>query len=54
MSSSVRPGPSHFVECLAPLLPVVVVELPDAPIGDVADLLAVGGISVEGQALGLF
>ena len=44
-------GPSQFIESLAPFLPVVVVELPDAPLGDVADPLPVVGVAVEGQAL---
>ena len=35
----------------APLLAVVVVDLAQAPLGDVADPLAVGGVAVEGEAL---
>ena len=40
-----------LVEVLAPLLTVVVVDTPDAPVGDVADALTLGRVAVEGQAL---
>ena len=42
-----------LVKTGAPLLPVVVVDLAQAPLGDVADPLAVGGVAVEGEALGV-
>ena len=38
-----------LVKAGAPLLPVVVVDLAQAPLGDVADPLAVGGVAVEGR-----
>ena len=39
-------GPGQFLKGVAPFLAVVVVELPDTPVGDVADPLPVGGVAV--------
>ena len=36
----------YLVEVLAPLLTVVVVDTPDAPVGDVADALTLRGVAV--------
>ena len=46
--------PGQGLKFLAPLLPVVVVDAVDAPLGNVADPFAVRRVAVEGQALGLF
>ena len=39
---------------VAPQGALVVVDVSDSPIGDVADALAVGSVAVEREALGLF
>ena len=43
-------GAGQFREGVAPFLTVVVVELPEAPVGYVANPLPLCGVAVEGEA----
>ena len=44
-------GPGQFVEMVAPLPPVVAVELPETPVGYIADPLPLGSVAVEGETI---